>query len=151
MINITFWKRTKMGGVGAAQTPRHTQTHAHTHARTHLSYSCSRRDPVKMCIKSCHSSAQSPPVISHPKSKPKPSQRPQAFRGLPPPFLSLALSAAKLPFLPGLSVAPEHPGTLLPWGLGIAIPSAWNAFSPDVCLLGLLPLLPVFAQMPSCW
>lgn len=151
MINIiTSWKRTKMGGVGAAQTPRHrqTDTHAHAHMRTHLSCSCSQRDPVKMCVKSCHSFAQSPSDLS-PKAK--------AFTeatGLPCSAPSLSLSGlvcCQAPLSPGLSGAPERPGTSLPWGLGVATPSAWNASSPDVRLLGLSPLLPVFAQMPSCW
>lgn len=67
-----------------------------------------------------------------------------------PSSLSSSVAEPHPPLLCGHSVAPERPGTLLPWGLGIAIPSAWNLFSSDICLLHLFLLLPVFAQMPSC-
>ena len=118
---------------------------------THLSCSCSQRDPVKMCVKSCHSSAQSPQGALTQGQSQSLHRRLRALHGLPCPFLSVLICyEPHPPLLHGHSVAPERPGTLLPWGLGIAVPSAWNLFSSDICLLRLFLLLPVFAQMPSC-
>lgn len=84
-------------------------------------------------------------------------RRPRACHGLACPFLCLRLLPSPTHPCSGAgrgggrhSAAPERPGTLLPWGLGIAVPSAGNLFSSDVCLLCLFLLLPVFAQMPSC-
>lgn len=110
---------------------------------------------LKMYVKSCHFSAQSPQGALTQGQSESLHRRPRACHGLPCPFLSVLVCCRAPPTLArwgreGHSVAPECPGTLLPWGLGIAVPSAGNLFSSDVCLLCLFLLLPVFAQMPSC-